>query len=313
MDSWRGIFATIIVVACACPASSLRAQAQVPQLRKAPAAAQAPEQPGEGFYEVETKYIFGFTEGSGIGLEGEKEFAPESVVALGKRDGRYRSTETKLEYEFTPNQYIQLEFGPIVSSHYIQGVTDFDDRNQVTFGGAFGEIRYLLLERGSSSPLSLTLSAEPEWHRVDETGGEPVRNFGLETKINGDLELIKNRLFFGFNLLYEPEATRDDTGLWEKESTVGVSGALAYRVTPRVTVGAEVWYLRHFDGIALDTFTGDAVFVGPNIHIQINPKMFVTAAWNTQVAGRDVDEPGLPLNLSEFSRHRAKLKLAVEF
>ena len=28
----------------------------------------------DGFYEVETKYIFGFTEGSGVGLEGEKEF-----------------------------------------------------------------------------------------------------------------------------------------------------------------------------------------------------------------------------------------------
>ena len=27
------------------------------------------------FYEVETKYIFGFTEGSGVGLEGEKEFS----------------------------------------------------------------------------------------------------------------------------------------------------------------------------------------------------------------------------------------------
>ena len=25
------------------------------------------------FHEIETKYIFGFTEGSGIGLEGEKE------------------------------------------------------------------------------------------------------------------------------------------------------------------------------------------------------------------------------------------------
>jgi hypothetical protein len=29
----------------------------------------------DGFYEVETKYIFGFTEGSGVGLEGEKEFS----------------------------------------------------------------------------------------------------------------------------------------------------------------------------------------------------------------------------------------------
>src|SRR5207248_7947513 len=31
------------------------------------------------FGEIETKYIFGFTEGSSIGLEGEKEFSAETV------------------------------------------------------------------------------------------------------------------------------------------------------------------------------------------------------------------------------------------
>jgi len=39
----------------------------------------------------------------------------------------------------------------------------------------------------------------------------------------------------------------------------------------------------------------------------------MTAAWNTQVVGHDVDVPDSSLNLSEFSRHRAKLKVAVEF
>src|SRR5213080_3330130 len=68
------------------------------------------------FYEIETKYIFGFTEGSGIGLEGEKEFSVESNVAIGKRDGRYVASQTKLEYEFTPSQFIQFEFGALVSS-----------------------------------------------------------------------------------------------------------------------------------------------------------------------------------------------------
>src|SRR6187200_2410398 len=47
------------------------------------------------FYEVETKYIFGFTEGSGIGLEGEKEFSTETVARIGKADGRYWASESK--------------------------------------------------------------------------------------------------------------------------------------------------------------------------------------------------------------------------
>ena len=218
-------------------------------------------QDNAGFYEIETKYIFGFTEGSGIGLEGEKEVSIETVARFTKRGGRYWASETKLEYEFTPNQYVEFEFGPLVSTHNIKNVTDLDNRNQVAFGDYFGEIRYLLLDRGPSSPLAVTLSVEPEWHRIDETGGAHVTNFGLETKINADLELLKNRAYLGFNLLYEPEATRNDFG-GDKESTFGGSTALAYRVTPEVTVGAEVWYLRHYEGSWFNTFTGTPCLSG---------------------------------------------------
>jgi hypothetical protein len=268
------------------------------------------------YRDVETKYVFGFTEGSGIGLEGEKEFSPETVMRFGKRDGRYQAGETKLEYEFTPNQYVQFELGPMVAWHNIQGVTDLDDRKQANFSGLFGEVRYLLLDRGPSSPLAITLSAEPEWHRIDETSGARVKNFGLELKVNADLELVQNRLYLGGNLLYEPEATRDPDGVgagWVQESTGGVSGALSYRIVPSVFIGAEAWYLRHYEGSWLNTFTGDAVYLGPTIYVQITRKIFMTAAWNTQVWGREVDNPGTALNLAEFSRHRAKLKLAVEF
>jgi hypothetical protein len=268
------------------------------------------------FRDVETKYVFGFTEGSGIGLEGEKEFSVDTEARIGKRDGRYGASETKLEFEFTPNQYVQFEFGPFISAHQISDVTDLNNRNQVAFGGIFGEVRYLLLDRGPSSPLALTLSVEPEWRRIDETSGERVTNFELEAKLNADLELIKNRLYLGVNLLYEPEATRDPDHIgagWAMESKGGVSTALAYRVVPSVFIGAEVWYLRHYDGAWFNTFTGDAVFVGPTIYVQLASKIFMTAAWNTQVWGREVDNPGASLNLSEFSRHRAKLKVAVEF
>ncbi len=268
------------------------------------------------YRDVETKYIFGFTEGSGIGLEGERELSAETAARTGKRDGRYTASETKLEYEFTPNQYVQFELGPLVSWHNIQNVTDLEDRNQLAFSGLFGEIRYMLLDRTSSQPLALTLSAEPEWHRIDETSGARVINLGLELKLNADLELIQNRLYLGGNLLYEPEQTKDPDGIgvgWEKESTGGVSGALSYRILPSVFVGAELWYLRHYDGSWFNDFTGDAVFVGPTIYVQLTREMFMTAAWNTQVWGREMDNPTVSFNLAEFSRQRAKLKVAVEF
>ncbi|TAK47939.1 MAG: hypothetical protein EPO23_09590, partial [Xanthobacteraceae bacterium] len=231
-------------------------------------------------------------------------------------DGRYSATETKFEYETTPTQFIQLEFGTLASTHNISGVTDLDDRSQIAFSGAFAEFRYLMLERTASSPLAVTLSLEPTWRRIDETGGEAVTNYEFEVKLNSDLELVRNRLFAGFNLLYEPEITRTTLGEIERESKLGVSGALALRVHPNVVVGAEVWYLRHYDSLGLEAFTGDAIMVGPTLYIQLSRKTFMTAAWNVQVWGREFSEDAPPvvgLNLAEFQRHRARLKWAIEF
>jgi hypothetical protein len=263
------------------------------------------------FYEIETKYIFGFTEGSGIGLEGEKEFSPETVINFGKRDGRYAVSETKFEYEFTPNQYIQIELGPLASYYNIRNVTGLDDMNAVKWSGFFAELRYLLFDRGTNQPLAVTLSAEPEWHAFDETSGSHVVNYGLELKVNADLELVANRLYLGANTLYEPETTRADLGVWDQESTLGQSLALAYRVRPDVTIGVEAWYLRHYDGIFFNSFTGDAVYVGPTLYVQLATKAFMTAAWNSQIAGHEVGVG--QLDLADFSRHRAKVKFAFEF
>ena len=262
--------------------------------------------------ELETKYIFGFTTGSGIGLEGEKEFTIDTIGRFGKRDGSYTATETKYEFEFTPTQFIQIEFGALGSTHNIDGVTGLDNRNQLAFAGGFAEIRYLAIERTSNNPLSVTLAVEPTVRRIDETSGAGVRNFEFETTVNADLELMKNRLYAGFNLLYEPEVTQSVVGDTQREATFGGSAALSLRVLSNVVIGSEVWYLRHYDAANLTSFTGDAVMLGPSIYVQITPKMFVEAAWNTQVWGREVGNP-VSLNLAEFQRHRARLKFAWEF
>ncbi len=262
--------------------------------------------------DIETKYIFGFTTGSGIGLEGEKEFTVDSIGRFGKRDGHYAATETKYEFEFTPSQFIQIEFGALGSTHHIGGVTDLDDRRQVALGGAFAELRYLAIERTSSNPLAVTLAIEPTVRLIDETGGERVRNYEFETVVNADIELLKNRLFAGFNLLYEPEVTWTALGDTHREAKFGGSAALSLRIASNIVVGGEVWYLRHYDSPALTAFTGDAVMLGPTLYIAFTPKMFMTAAWNTQVWGREIGNP-VSLNLAEFQRNRARLKFAWEF
>jgi hypothetical protein len=179
-------------------------------------------------------------------------------------------------------------------------------------GGAFAEFRYLALERTSNNPLAVTLAVEPTIRRIDETSGERVRNFEFETTVNADLELLRNRIYAGFNLLYEPEVTKTSLGDTQREATAGASAALSFRIVSNVVLGGEVWYLRHYDAANLTAFTGDAVLLGPTLFVQFTPKMFMTAAWNTQVWGREVGSP-LALNLSEFQRNRVKLKWAYEF
>jgi hypothetical protein len=264
------------------------------------------------FNEIETKYIFGFTEGSGIGLQGEKEVSTETVGRFGKRGGRYAATETKLEYEFTPSQFFQIEFGGLVASHNIKNVMDLDNRNAFEFSGLFGEVRYLFLERGPKSPISGTISFEPNWRRIDQTGGNQVTNYEFETKLALDMELIENRVYLGFNAIYEPEVTHSLNEAMTRESTLGLSGAISFRPLPPLTVGAEVGYFRHYDGIAFNQFTGEALFVGPTMFLKLSTKSFMTAAWATQVRGHTVGDPSR-LELEEFSRQKGKLKFAYEF
>jgi len=262
--------------------------------------------------EIETKYIFGFTLGSGIGLEGEKEVTVDSIGRFGKRQGHYAASETKYEFEFTPSQFIQIEFGALGSTHNIGGVDGLDDRSQIALGGAFAELRYLALERTSNNPLAITLAVEPTVRRIDETSGERVRNFEFETTVNADLELLRNRLYAGFNLLYEPEVTKTSLGDTQREAKAGGSAALSFRILSNVVFGGEIWYLRHYDAANLTAFTGDAILLGPTLFIKFTPKMFMTAAWNAQVWGRETGNPAA-FNLSEFQRNRVKLKFAYEF
>ena len=265
------------------------------------------------FHELETKYIFGsFTVGSSIDAEGEKAFEPETQADFGKRAGRYAATETELEYEFTPTQYLQIELGPTVSYYNIQNVPGLDNRNFATINGFEAALRPIIIDRGTSS-LAVTGSIEPEFHSHDETSGAKVINYGLETRLEADIELIKNRLFFGSNLLYEPETTRADLGAWQKESTWGVSAALAYQIVPKVVIGADLWYLQHYEGLAFNTFTGDAVYLGPTVYWQIAPKVLVSAAFEAQIAGHEVGATPANLDLTDFSRMRARLLFEFEF
>ena len=91
-----------------------------------------------------------------------------------------------------------------------------------------------------------------------------------------------------------------------------MSAALSYRVAPRVTLGAEVQYFRTYDGLGLENFVGNAVYVGPTLHIQLSGQVMVAAAFSTQISGHAVGEQR-SLDLTNFQRNIGNLKVEIEF
>ena len=267
----------------------------------------------EVFHEAESKYMFGFIDGSDIGNEGEKAFEYEATGSFQKRGGHYTAIEHEFAFEHVPTQNFAYELSAHAVTHSIGNVEDLDDRNSTQFSGASAKLRYLILGRGPGSPIGLTVSAEPEWSRVDGTDGTAVQAYASAFKIVADTELITNRLYAAINLIYEPEVAKPaETGTWERSAAAAVGLGLAYRLTPIWAMGVAAEYDRAYDGLLFQTFQGHALFAGPTLQINLSRKMLLAAAFMGQVAGHAVDDPR-PLDLTNFERYRANLKLEFEF
>jgi hypothetical protein len=277
-----------------------------------PAFASAQDSTPDSFRELETKYIFGFTFGSDIGAEGERELELTKKVNFQKRAGSYVALEQEAELEYNPTGGFQIEFGAAGVYHVISGVERFDDFHGANLGGLSSTFRYLLIARGPGSPIGLQIAVVPEWSRVDDAG-KLATTFEAETRIIADTELVPNRLFAAVNAIYAPEIARNFGDLnWKRASTRGLLGALTYRITPKVSLGAELEYYRAYDGLGLNTLAGDALYVGPTFHMQVTNEFILSAAFSTQIAGHAAGNANF-LGLTNFSRNKALLRAVFEF
>jgi hypothetical protein len=263
------------------------------------------------FHELETKYLFGFTEGADIGAEGEQSIEFETTAAFQKRGGRYSAVEQEIEYENVPSQFFGYELSAHMNGHDIAGVDGLADARGVGFSGLSAELRYLVIGRGPGSPIGLTLIAEPEWARIDDSG-QPIADYSSAFGAVADTELIANRLYGAVNLIYTPDIAKSPGQGWQRSSTTAVTSGLAYRLTPKITGGGEVEYYRAYANLAPQSLQGQALYVGPTLHIQFTGKIMLAAAFSSQVAGRATGE-SYGLDLTDFPRYRANLKLEFEF
>ncbi len=268
---------------------------------------------------LETKNIFGFTSGTDIGPAQDRELEFETNLAFGKRTGAYAFGSQAATLEVNPTDWVEIDTGLVGSFHRISGVEGLDDSRGATLGGVETKFSFVLVHRSPQTPFGVTLSIEPEWSRVDESG-RAGWSFGAETRFIVDAELIPEKLYAAANLIYAPEfSSAPEQGRVERTSSLGFAAALAWAFdepfrfgAKQVVLGAEVGYLRAYDQLTPADFLGRALYVGPTAYIHFNDKLFLAAAFSTQVAGAATGV-GRTLDLVNFSRSRAKMTIGVEF
>ena len=261
---------------------------------------------------IDTEHLFGFMIGTDVGSAGEREFQSQATGRFSKTSGNYRAINQELELEVVPAKNFRIEVGSAFASHDISGVAGFDDRRQLAWQGISVDLRYRFLDR-DVAPFGLTFALETHADRIDDTTAALARRYSTELTLALDRELIPNRVVAAFNLFYEPEWTHLlATGLAEQESTAGAAVAVMAQIRPGFLIGGEVRYLRKYDGIGLEEFAGQALFVGPTAYLQLSERSRLTIAWSAQAWGRAAGSTAA-LDLVNFERHQARLIFGVNF
>ena len=260
--------------------------------------------------DIDTEHLFGFMIGSDVGRVGEREIESRTTGRLSRGSGHYRASNQEFELEFVPAKDVRVEVGTSFAAHDIGGVAGLADRRQAGWQGMSIDLRYRVLNR-DRHPFGLTLRVEADTSRIDAVSGLAARSYGGDITLAVDREWIPNFLVGALNLSYQPEWSRLSGGATERESTLGVAGALMAQLRPGLYLGGETRYLRTYEGFGWQAFSGDALFIGPSAYLQLTPRAWLAAAWSTQAWGRDGRSRSL--DLVHFERHQARLIYGIAF
>jgi hypothetical protein len=235
---------------------------------------------------IDTEHLFAFMIGSDVGNVGEREFQSQTTGRFSKAGGNYRAIGQEFEMEFVPLQNVRVEVGSTFATHGIFAVPGLADRSQFDWQGASLDLRYRFLDR---------------------------EKYGTEFTLAFDRELVPGLSVAAVNLIYQPEWTRMiATGQMEQDSTIGAAMAVMAQIRPGLFLGGEARYFRKYEGIGLDDFAGQALFVGPTVFLKLTDRSRLTANWSFQTWGRSAGSTAA-LDLVNFERHQARLVLGVNF
>jgi hypothetical protein len=274
------------------------------------AAADEDEPPKAGqaanpYYALDTKNLFGFLEGADIGEKGDRSLEFETTGSFGEAQGLYRSIEQEFIFENALTDSFGLELGAHVLGQDIRGASELPDFVGVNFMGVSAEFRYMVMHRTADVPIQVTLTVQPEYNSIAEAGRQ-ANDLTASFRAVADVISSDRRLYGAVNLVYAPDASRLPGQLREDTAVLSASAALSYRLTPPLMFGAEADYDRAYGGLVPRGFEGQAFYLGPTFHYQINEKIDLSAAFLAQTPMGRVD-------FDEFPRQLAKLRLEVDF
>ncbi len=256
--------------------------------------------------------LFVFSDGTDIESKGARELQLEWLGRFGKRDGHYTAFSPAAQTNFVIADGLQIGPGASFAYHDIAGVTDLDDMRHFGFDGLSFETKYQVIDRARTGT-GVMVIAKPRWSRIDATSGQLANRYGSDFALLADRELVPDRVLAALNLVYGGGATRSrPDGEWTRDSSLGIGAAFSVRVHGDIFVGTEFRYQRQYEGLAFNNFTGHGVFAGPVIYAKISERMWIAAGWSAQVAGRTAGDPA-PLDLANFERHQAKVKVGYSF
>jgi hypothetical protein len=285
-----------VALAIACASSFAAADEDEP-----PKAGQA----ANPYYALDTKNLFGFLEGADIGEKGDRSLEFETTGSFGEAQGLYRSIEQEFIFENALTNSFGLELGAHVLGQDIRGAPDLPDFVGVNFMGVSAEFRYMVMHRTADVPIQVTLTVQPEYNSITEAGRQ-ANDVTATFRAIADVISSDRRLYGAVNLTYAPDASRLPGQLWNDVAVLSASAALSYRLTPPLMFGAEADYDRAYGGLVPRGFEGQAFYLGPTFHYQINEKIDLSAAFLAQ-------SPFGRLDFDEFPRQLAKLRLEVDF
>jgi hypothetical protein len=262
-------------------------------------------QPANPYYALDTKNLFGFLEGADVGEKGDRSLEFETTGSFGEAQGLYRSIEQEFIFENALTDSFGLELGAHVLGQDIRGVPDLPDFVGVNFMGVSAEFRYMVMHRTADVPIQVTLTVQPEYNSIVEAGHQ-ANDVTATFRPVADVISSDRRLYGAVNLTYAPDASRLPGQSWDDAAVLSASAALSYRLTPPLMFGAEADYDRAYGGLVPRGFEGEAFYLGPTFHYQINEKIDLSAAFLAQT-------PMGRLDFDEFPRQLAKLRLEVDF